>query len=121
MGAIYMSGVRRIYYACRDTYAGSVDMLGSTAYLSSKPVKAVGPERSDLENILAAIQAEDILVKFPGQRSVVLEEWRQVYPTGVALGERLASSQKLYALRVHCLPVSEVLDWLESQLINLAT
>ena len=120
MGAIYMSGLRRIYYACRDTYAGSIDMLGSTAYLSRKPVKAIGPERSDLENILAAIQAEDILVKFPGQRSDVLEEWRQVYPAGVALGERLAASRELFAMRAICLPVSEVLDWLESQLNNLA-
>jgi tRNA(Arg) A34 adenosine deaminase TadA len=120
MGAIYMSGIRRIYYACRDTYAGSVDMLGSTAYLSRKPVIAIGPERSDLENILAAIQAEDILVKFPGQRSIVLKEWRRVYPTGIALGERLAASRELYAFRALCFPVSVVLDWLESQLKNLA-
>ncbi len=66
MGAIYMAGVRRIYYACRDSYAGSIDMLGSTPYLSRKPIKAFGPPRGDLENILAAIQTEDILVRYPG-------------------------------------------------------
>ena len=115
MGAIYMSGIRQVYYACRDAYAGSANLLGSTAYLSRKPVKAFGPQRNDLENILAAIQTEDILVKFPGQRSRVLEEWRQVYPQGVALGERLAASRDLLAIRKSCLPAAEVVDWLESQ------
>jgi tRNA(Arg) A34 adenosine deaminase TadA len=116
MGAIYMAGVRRIYYACRDAYAGSIDMLGSTPYLSRKPVKAFGPPRSDLANILAAIQTEDILVRYPGQPSPVMEEWRKVYPAGVALGERLATNQKLILFRTLDLPAGGVLDWLESEL-----
>jgi tRNA(adenine34) deaminase len=118
MGAIYMAGVRRIYYACRDSYAGSIDMLGSTPYLSRKPVKAFGPQRRDLENILAAIQTEDILMKYPGQSSPVIQEWRKVYPAGVALGEHLAASQELFAMRTNNLPVAEILDRLESQFLR---
>ena len=117
MGAIYMAGVRRIYYACRDTYAGSVDMLGSTPYLSRKPVRAFGPQRGDLENILAAIQTEHRLVKFHGDHSFVQEEWGKVYPQGVALGERLAASRELVALRIDGLKAEKVIDWLESQLL----
>ena len=117
MGAIYMAGVRRIYYACRDSYAGSIDMLGSTPYLSRKPIKAFGPPRGDLENILAAIQTEDTLVRYPGQPSPVMEEWRKVYPVGVALGERLAASRELFAKRMTNLSAAEVIDWLESQLL----
>jgi tRNA(Arg) A34 adenosine deaminase TadA len=119
MGAIYMAGVRRIYYACRDAYAGSIDMLGSTPYLSRKPVKAFGPPRSDLENILAAIQTEDILARYPGQPSPVLEEWRKVCLGGVALGERLAASRGLFEKRQTNQPVAEVIDWLAG-LYNLA-
>jgi len=118
MGAIYMAGIRRIYYACRDAYAGSIDMLGSTPYLARKPIKAFGPSRSDLENILTAIQTEDILVRCPGRPSPVLEAWRKVCPAGVALGEHLAASQDLSAMRSNNLPFAEVLDWLESQLIR---
>jgi hypothetical protein len=118
MGAIYMSGVRRIYYACRDTYSRSVDMLGSTTYLSRKPVKAFGPQRRDLENILAGIQTEHRLVKFHGDHSFVQEEWGKVYPQGVALGERLAASRELLAMRLNHLPVAEVLDWLESRYLQ---
>ena len=118
MGAIYMSGIRRLYYACRDTYAGSADMLGSTQYLSVKPVKAFGPSRGDLENILAAIQTEYRLVRFSGQNSFVQEAWRQAYPQGVALGERLAASQELLAMRKVCCPVAEVIDWLESRYLQ---
>jgi tRNA(adenine34) deaminase len=118
MGAIYMAGVRRIYYACRDAYAGSIDMLASTPYLSRKPVKAFGPPRGDLEDILAAIQTEDILVRNPGRPSPVLEEWRKVCPAGVALGERLAAGRDLYAWRKAGLPGEKVIDWLESELIK---
>jgi tRNA(adenine34) deaminase len=116
MGAIYMSGIRQVYYACQDAYAGSVDMLGSTPYLSRKPVKAFAPPRPDLENILAAIQAENILLKYPGQLSPVLEAWRQVYPAGVALGERLAANRKLFEMRRLNLTAVEVIDWLECEL-----
>jgi tRNA(adenine34) deaminase len=116
MGAIYMAGVRRIYYACRDAYAGSMDMLGSTPYLSRKPVKGFGPRRADLENILTAIQTEDILVRCPGQPSPVMEEWRKVCPAGVAFGECLAASRDLDSLRRVGLPAAKVLDWLEAEL-----
>ncbi len=118
MGAIYMSGVRRIYYACLDSYAGSIDMLGSTPYLSRKPVKAFGPPRSDLANILTAIQTEDILIRCPGQSSPVLEEWRKDYPAGVAFGEHLAASRVLFSRRSVGLPAAKVIDWLESELIK---
>jgi tRNA(adenine34) deaminase len=118
MGAIYMSGIRRLYYACRDAYAGSADMLGSTPYLSRKPLKAFGPPRSDLENILAAIQTEDRVVNSLSDHSFMQETWRQVCPQGVALGERLASSRDLSAMRNKNLPTAEVIDWLESQLVR---
>ena len=118
MGAIYMAGVRRIYYACRDAYAGSIDMLGSTPYLARKPIKAFGPPNGDLENILTAIQTEDILVRCPGQPSPVLDEWRKVCPTGVALGERLAAGRDLYSRRRAGLPAEKVIDWLEGEFIK---
>jgi hypothetical protein len=57
-------------------------------------------------------------VKFSSQHSFVQEAWRQVCPQGVALGERLAASQELLAMRKVCCPVVEVIDWLESQYLQ---
>jgi hypothetical protein len=45
-----------------------------------------------------------------------MEEWRKVYPEGVALGERLAASRDLASLRKVGFPVAKVIDWIESEL-----
>ena len=118
MGAIYMAGIRQVHYACRDSYAGSVDMLGSTRYLARKPVKTFGPPCDDLENILAALQTEDIRVKHPDWHTDVIEEWRLVYPRGVALGERLAAGGDIVEMRKRQIPAAGVVDWLEGQLLS---
>lgn len=55
MGALYMSGVRRLKFACRDPVAGSSNMLGTTPYLSRKPVVATGPGTAEVA--VAAIAA----------------------------------------------------------------
>ena len=55
LGALYMSGVRRLHYACRDPYTGSVDLLGATPYLRRKPIQVFWPE---LKTILIALHTE---------------------------------------------------------------
>jgi tRNA(adenine34) deaminase len=60
MGAFYMSGVRTLHYAARDPYAGSVNMLGSTSYLSRKPIKVSGPDPA-LESIIVGLFVEQVL------------------------------------------------------------
>ncbi|MDP3487818.1 MAG: nucleoside deaminase, partial [Bacillota bacterium] len=35
-GALYMSGIKEVHYAARDSHAGSTNMYGKTAYLTRK-------------------------------------------------------------------------------------
>ena len=61
LGALYMSGLRELHYAVRDPWAGSVNLLGRTTYLSRKQIQAKGPFNADLEAILASLSVEFFL------------------------------------------------------------
>jgi tRNA(adenine34) deaminase len=117
MGAIYMSGVRTLHFACRDAYAGSANMLGTTPYLSLKPVRAFGPARPDLETILIAVQTEEILSGYNHRIFSVLEEWQKICPGGVSLGNRLYTNGELQAMRTCRITTAEMIDRL-SFMIN---
>jgi tRNA(adenine34) deaminase len=58
LGTLYMSGLRTCYYAARDAFGGSADLLGKTWYLSRKPVRVLGPQGSDFENLVTALSVE---------------------------------------------------------------
>ena len=58
MGAVYMSDVKTLHYAAHDPWAGSTNLLGTTPYLSRKPVKVFEPTNTVLENILIALHTE---------------------------------------------------------------
>ena len=92
MGAIYMSGIRRLYYAARDPYAGSTNMLGATAYLSRKPIRVYPPGEDELERVSIALHTDYIWRKDPQQAPIFLETWRPIVPEGVRLGEYLHGS-----------------------------
>ena len=100
MGAIYMSGVRQLRFAARDPYAGSVDMLGATPYLSRKPVQATGPERQDLEVLILALHTEfEYRCGLREGTRKLLEIWAAVVPEGVRLGEALFKNNELHRMR----------------------
>lgn len=88
LGAIYMSGVRAIHYACRDDYAGSVNLLGTTPYLSHKPVRVTGPQAGALEDAILALQIEFQLRYYTPSHHVI-ELQSQNVPRGSALGRQL--------------------------------
>src|SRR5574340_777831 len=96
MGAVYMSGVRTLYYAARDDYAGSTNLLGTTQYLSRKAIKVRGPAYPDLEKIFLAllVNAELRRVKTTGWElyEEVTTAWRKVCLPGVVLGDWLEVS-----------------------------
>jgi tRNA(Arg) A34 adenosine deaminase TadA len=109
MGAVYMSGVRQLYFASEDPYGGATDLLGTTPYMSRKPVKVFGPFRGGLAEFACALHFEYILRKFPispelagyalsspsGHSSSrptenpVIAAGRAEFPRGVALAEKL--------------------------------
>jgi len=95
LGAFYMSGLRQLHYAARDSFAGSVNLLGATPYLSRKPIRVSGPHPA-LEPICLALVVESHLQETSGERTqFLLSHWREAVPQGVALGERLFSRQLL--------------------------
>jgi len=87
LGAIYMSGVRTIFYAAEDAYAGSANLLGTTPYLTRKPVTANGPFRNGLAEFASALHIEFCLREYR-LPNLVIEMERQVFPVGVTLGEK---------------------------------
>jgi tRNA(adenine34) deaminase len=116
MGAIYMSGVRQLHYASRDPWAGSVDMLGATPYLSRKPLRVYGPSDPDLETILVAVNVDAALGARIGRVEEVLEAWYAVVPEGVDLGRRVFQEQALMRMESVGYDIAEVVAWLQSML-----
>ncbi len=116
MGAFYMSGVRTLHFAARDPFAGSINMLGTTWYLSRKPIKVSGPD-PQLESIVVALFAEQDAHfhngKFP--EGLFWDMYREAIPHGVELGLNLARMGILLDLRERDSTAREVMEFLLSQ------
>jgi len=117
MGAFYMSGLQTLHYASRDPYAGSINLLGKTPYLSVKPIQVIGPCSSILETIVMAFYVEKELHDLTGndQGHVVFEAWRQVVPQGVLLGKTLFQTGTLRHMRDAGISVPEVINAIANQ------
>jgi len=119
LGAFYMSGLRELHYAARDPYAGSVNLLGTTPYLSRKPIRVVGPH-PELEIISAALSVEWSMVRESDNRSqFVRDHWRVVLPASVALGERLFERQVISELQARQASVSDMVARVAAELVKL--
>jgi tRNA(adenine34) deaminase len=111
LGAIYMSGVRNIAYACPDAYAGSTNLLGKTWYLARKPVKVSGPQGGSLAEFACALHI-DFCLRQSTVPTLVVEMERQAFPAGVALAEKLRAGNVLAQLAAGGAPVALVFDQL---------
>ena len=110
MGAFYMSGLRELHYASREPYAGSVNLLGTTPYLSRKPIRVYGPDQVKLEIIIVAMKVEFHLLKWGDGVETVMESWELVIPKGVRLGRALFQSGELQSMKENGLNVEQVLN-----------
>jgi tRNA(Arg) A34 adenosine deaminase TadA len=101
MGALYMSDVKILHYAARDPWAGSVNLLGTTPYLSRKPIQVVAPSDSALEDIFTAMHIEHS-IRLYGEETLSSpfhEKIRAELPQGVSMGVTLFRSGELLAAR----------------------
>jgi tRNA(Arg) A34 adenosine deaminase TadA len=119
LGAIYISGVRKIYYAARDPYAGSLDLLGTTPYLSRKLISVNEPEAGVLENLSMGIYVIYFLQVHPQVAARVLPVWQQVLKEGVQFGENLSENDTFKSMKNRNVPETEVLEWLLNQLTRM--
>jgi tRNA(adenine34) deaminase len=99
LGALYMARLRTCYYASRDPYAGSANLLGTTPYLSRKPVRMLGPERADLELMMMAAFAESAISTIGPRAEPVFAEMRRIAPQSIEIGQRLVANGLLRRLR----------------------
>ncbi|MDP2975293.1 MAG: hypothetical protein Q8N45_03665, partial [Anaerolineales bacterium] len=116
----YMSGIRTLHYACRDPFAGSVNMLGTTPYLSRKPIKAFGPPDPVLEAAILGMHVEVNLFENSQYTGSLHEAWRSVIPGGVALGEKLYQTGALRQMRERGAFTAEVITNLCQQSTELS-
>ena len=110
LGAWYMSGVRRLFFASRDPWAGSVEMIGGTWYLSTKPVHIHGPQPCELEDLVLALSVE-FFTRIEGDRlALVFQRWEEVLPNAVALGRKLFNDGILDRLNRSGASTAEMVD-----------
>jgi len=114
LGGFYMSGLRRLHYASRDPYAGSVDLLGKTWYLSHKPIQTFGPTDPGLEVLILALSIEQDAFPNGGvlPEHHIYRRWADVLPRGIELGVELSRTGELQRMKSAGVPVGEVFDGL---------
>jgi tRNA(adenine34) deaminase len=112
IGAFYMSALRTIHFVARDPWAGSVNLIGTTPYLSHKPVKVIRHPDESLECIQVAIHTdfelgdhgEELLKTEYGQR------YASMHPRAVRLGLSLSHSGELRRMSQDGAAASEMID-----------
>ncbi len=82
---IYMSGIRKIHYAARDFYAGSTNLVGTTPYLSVKPLNIYPPIDQDLELVCVTMMAYFIYQRDPESPSPVLDAWMDEFASLISI------------------------------------
>ncbi len=97
IGAFYMSGLRELHYASRESWAGSVNMLGTTPYLQRKRIRLFGPADPELEALIVALHVAFTYRRdgFAPRVQWVQDTWLATSAQGVYLGEALFSSGDL--------------------------
>jgi tRNA(Arg) A34 adenosine deaminase TadA len=119
MGAVYMSGIRTLHFACADAWAGSTNMIGTTPYLSQKPFHIVPPQHPLLASVLLALHTEAVFLLHSPVQELMLEVWECQDPDGYQLGQRLHVSGELQRWRDEHLSASEVMDRLAEQIYSV--
>lgn len=115
MGALYMSDVKALHFAAHDPWAGSTDLLGTTPYLSRKPIRVTGPQDTVLQDLLVAMQIEYELQRY-GEKILshsFIEKFQARLPNAVDRGVALFRSGTLrQKMGENAAPV---LNWLANQ------
>jgi tRNA(adenine34) deaminase len=111
LGTFYMSGVRNLFYAARDPWAGSTNLLGTTWYLSRKPVKAFGPDAL-LEMIVTGLFVEQDCLMHDGAlpEGDFYRKMRDVLPEAVEYGLRLWQCGEVQKSRREAIPAEEMFN-----------
>ena len=110
-----MSGLRELRYASRESWAGSVNLLGTTPYLQRKRIRLFGPDDPDLEALIVAMHIEFIYQRdgIERRRQWVQDTWLATSPHGV---QALVASGELRRLAAAHLSASDAINQITSYL-----
>jgi tRNA(adenine34) deaminase len=116
IGAVCMARIKKIMYAARDPYAGSIDLLDANAYLRAKEISSEGPMTGDLENIVIGIQVDFFLRAKRRSLHPLMKAWEKVLPKGVELGKELVRSNILLVMSDRGASAKDIFDSIHSLL-----
>lgn len=92
-GAFYVSKVHELYYAARDAFGGSTNLIHKTAYLSYKTKQIFAPTIPELEIIIVALLTEFYINSNIPEQAMITSMLNDQVPQGVALGSSLRQNQ----------------------------
>ncbi len=110
MGAICMSGVKKVHYAARDAWAGSANLLDATPYYRWKQITAFPPDDPQLELVIHILQVEDRLNSRHSRAGEVLDKWSQDYPENIRIGRLIHQTGEIPQMRVRGFSASQAID-----------
>ncbi len=99
VGAIYMSGIRKAYFAACDPFAGSADLIGKNAYMSRKPVRIRKWENEELERFVAALHVACALEHGADRSHPVVEAFERSNKENTDFGVFVHESDWLMAMK----------------------
>jgi tRNA(Arg) A34 adenosine deaminase TadA len=117
-GALAMAHVKRVTYAARDLWAGSLGLLDASAFLRSRQIDVVGPFDSRLEELMLALNVDFWLRQPSPSARKLVELWRVAFPAAVEMGEQAFADGSLQAAAREGLPAREMLTLLDTSVIS---
>ena len=95
VGAVRLTRIRTVYYASKDTGAGSADLFEANEFMRKPRIQVTGPEHADMETILIAMLVEITLRRDEKNLSLLYEKVDKAHHTGANLGKDLFSTGRL--------------------------
>jgi tRNA(Arg) A34 adenosine deaminase TadA len=112
-GALAMAHVKRVAYAARDLWAGSLGLLDASAFLRSRQIDVMGPVDSRLEEVMLALNVDFWLRQPSPSARKLVDLWRVAFPVAVEMGEHAFADGSLQAAAREGLPARETLTLLD--------
>lgn len=116
VGAVRLTRIRTVYFASKDTGAGSADLFTANHFMERAKIQVTGPEHPDMETVLTAMLVEMTLRRDDDNMSLLYEKVEKAHPSGATLGKALFESGKLDQWKEQGFPATYIYD----QLLSLA-
>lgn len=89
VGAVRLARIRTVFYASRDTGAGSADLFTANTFMQKPGIRVTGPEDPDMETILTAMLVEMTLRREDNNMSLLYGTVAKVQPGAAEFGKYL--------------------------------